>query len=204
MERPKECQNNGDTMKTGKTIKQIAEEIGVSRQAVYKKIKTEPLSTSLQGLTALVDSRLTVSVDGEKLIKQAFLQEKPSTSVNQAVNQAVNQVDSLVDSLSTKLTEVDGQKNSIISVLQTTIDTLQGQLEVKDHQLATKDKQIEQQAQIIDRLTDALKAAQQTAAAAQALHAGTIQQQLEDRKKPSQAVSGQKKGFFLEWFRKRH
>lgn len=200
MERPKECQNNGDTMKTGKTIKQIAEEIGVSRQAVYKKIKTEPLSTSLQGLTALVDSRLTVSVDGEKLIKQAFLQEKPSTSVNQAVNQ----VDSLVDSLSTKLTEVDGQKNSIISVLQTTIDTLQGQLEVKDHQLATKDKQIEQQAQIIDRLTDALKAAQQTAAAAQALHAGTIQQQLEDRKKPSQAVSGQKKGFFLEWFRKRH
>ena len=187
-------------MKTGKTIKQIAEEIGVSRQAVYKKIKTEPLSTSLQGLTALVDSRLTVSVDGEKLIKQAFLQEKPSTSVNQAVNQ----VDSLVDSLSTKLTEVDGQKNSIISVLQTTIDTLQGQLEVKDHQLATKDKQIEQQAQIIDRLTDALKAAQQTAAAAQALHAGTIQQQLEDRKKPSQAVSGQKKGFFLEWFRKRH
>ena len=50
------------------------------------------------------------------------------------------------------------------------IDTLQGQLEVKD-------RQIEQQAQTITRLTDALAAAQQTAAAAQALHAGTIKQQ---------------------------
>ena len=62
---------------------------------------------------------------------------------------------------------VDG----VISVLQATIDMLQGQLEVKD-------RQIEQQAQTIIRLTDALAAAQQTAAAAQALHAGTIQQQL--------------------------
>ena len=65
-----------------------------------------------------------------------------------------------------KTAEVDG----VVSVLQATIDTLQGQLEVKDRQL-------EQQVQTITRLTDALAAAQQTAAAAQALHAGTLQQQ---------------------------
>ena len=41
-----------------------------------------------------------------------------------------------------------------------------------------KDRQIEQQAQTITRLSDALIAAQQTAAAAQALHAGTMHQQL--------------------------
>ena len=52
-----------------KTIRQIADEIGVSKQAVFKKIKREPLSTSLQGLTATVDGRLMVEVDGEKLIK---------------------------------------------------------------------------------------------------------------------------------------
>ena len=34
-----------------KTIKEIAEEIGVSKQAVFKKMKREPLSTGLQGLT---------------------------------------------------------------------------------------------------------------------------------------------------------
>lgn len=65
-----------------KTIRQIADEIGVSKQAVFKKIKREPLSTSLQGLTATVDGRLMVEVDGEKLIKQAFskLHRQPPTT----------------------------------------------------------------------------------------------------------------------------
>ena len=110
-----------------KTIREIADEIGVSKQAVFKKIKREPLSTSLRGLTSTVDG----VVDGQ----------------------------------------VDGPVDGMIAVLQATIDTLQGQLEVKD-------RQIEQQAQTITRLSDALVAAQQTAAAAQALHAGTLQQQI--------------------------
>ena len=134
-----------------KTIRQIADEIGVSKQAVFKKIKREPLSTSLQGLTTTVDGRLMVEVDGEKLIKQAFSEITSSTTDNQLTGA----VDGLVDGASTKN------------------ETLQGQLEVKD-------RQIEQQVQTITRLTDALAAAQQTAAAAQALHAGTIKQQLSD------------------------
>ena len=149
-----------------KTIRQIADEIGVSKQAVFKKIKREPLSTSLQGLTATVDGRLMVEVDGEKLIKQAFSEIAPSTTDNQ-----LTVVDGLVDGASTPNAEKTAEVDGVISVLQATIDTLQGQLEVKD-------RQIEQQAQTITRLTDALAAAQQTAVAAQALHAGTIQQQL--------------------------
>ena len=150
-----------------KTIRQIADEIGVSKQAVFKKIKREPLSTSLQGLTATVDGRLMVEVDGEKLIKQAFSENAPSTTDNRLTGT----VDGLVDAPSTKNDEKTVAVDGVISVLQATIDTLQGQLEMKD-------RQIEQQAQTITRLTDALAAAQQTAAAAQALHAGTIQQQL--------------------------
>ena len=150
-----------------KTIRQIADEIGVSKQAVFKKIKREPLSTSLQGLTATVDGRLMVEVDGEKLIKQAFYENAPSTTDNQLTGA----VDGLVDGASTKNEEKTVAVDGVISVLQATIDMLQGQLEVKD-------RQIEQQAQTIIRLTDALAAAQQPAAAAQALHAGTIQQQL--------------------------
>lgn len=138
-----------------KTIREIADEIGVSKQAVFKKIKREPLSTSLQGLTSTVDGRLTVSVDGEKLIKQAFSAGTPSTNYQP--------VDGVVDG------QVDGPVDGMIAVLQATIDTLQGQLEVKD-------RQIEQQTQTITRLSDALVSAQQTAAAAQALHAGTLQQ----------------------------
>lgn len=138
-----------------KTIREIADEIGVSKQAVFKKIKREPLSTSLRGLTSTVDGRLTVSVDGEKLIKQAFSAGTPSTNHQP--------VDGVVDG------QVDGPVDGMIAVLQATIDTLQGQLEVKD-------RQIEQQTQTITRLSDALVSAQQTAAAAQALHAGTLQQ----------------------------
>lgn len=59
----------------------------------------------------------------------------------------------------------------VIAVLQTTIDTLQGQL-------AIKDKQIEELNARLAEVSSALVAAQQTAQAAQALHAGTIQQQL--------------------------
>lgn len=167
-----------------KTIRQIADEIGVSKQAVFKKIKREPLSTSLQGLTATVDGRLMVEVDGEKLIKQAFSEIAPSTTDNQLTGA----VDGLVDAPSTKNAEKTAEVDGVISVLQATIDTLQGQLEVKD-------RQIEQQAQTITRLTDALAAAQQTAAAAQALHAGTIQQQLitgeagTDQQEPEQKKS---------------
>ena len=43
-----------------KTIREIADEIGVSKQAVFKKIKREPLSTNLRGLTARLMARLTV------------------------------------------------------------------------------------------------------------------------------------------------
>lgn len=169
-----------------KTVRQIAEEIGVSKQAVFKKIKREPLSTGLRGLTSTVDGRLMVSVDGENLIKSAFLPQVSSPNRQP--------VDGLVDDPST---EVDGTVDGLISVLQATIDTLQGQLE-------TKDRQIEQQAQTITHLTEALSAAQQTAAAAQALHAGTMKQQLiseEDKEGRQDQEPECKKGWFSRLFR---
>ena len=171
-----------------KTIRQIADEIGVSKQAIFKKIRREPLSTSLQGLTATVDGRLMVEVDGEKLIKRAFSEIKPSTTDNQLTG--------VVDGASTKNEEKTVAVDGVISVLQATIDTLQGQLEVKDRQL-------EQQAQTITRLTDALAAAQQTAAVAQALHAGTIQKQLlagEVGAIQKETEQGEKRGLFSRIF----
>ena len=62
-----------DSVAIGKTIREIADEIGVTKQAVFKKINRQPLSTKLMGLMSTVDGRLMVSVDGEMLIKQAFL-----------------------------------------------------------------------------------------------------------------------------------
>ena len=58
-----------------KTTKEIAEEIGVSKQAVFKKMKREPLSTGLQGLTTTVDGRLIVSVDGQNRLYEILERE---------------------------------------------------------------------------------------------------------------------------------
>ena len=56
------------------------------------------------------------------------------------------------------------------------ISMLQKELDRKNEQLAVKDKQIEKLNARLAEVSLALVAAQQTAQAAQALHAGTIQQ----------------------------
>ena len=128
-----------------KTIRQIADEIGVSKTAVSKQIANLGLRSGLRknGNQFAIDERQ------ETLIKQAFLEKSQTEIENQT---------------QTKSQTENHEGSDLVFVLQATIDTLQGQLEVKDRQ--------------IEKLTEALIAAQQTAAAAQALHAGTIQQQL--------------------------
>jgi len=63
-----------------KTIPQIAEEIGVSRQAVNRKIKQEPLSTSLRNFTSTLGNVVYIDEDGQNLIKSAFIKNQMSTS----------------------------------------------------------------------------------------------------------------------------
>ncbi len=135
-----------------KTIRQIADEIGVSKTAVSKQIENLGLRSSLRKN----GNQFAIDEHQEALIKQAFFEKTQTEIENQS---------------QTKTQTENREVGDLVCVLQATIDTLQGQLEVKD-------RQIEQQAQTITRLTDALAAAQQTAVAAQALHAGTIQQQL--------------------------
>lgn len=60
------------------------------------------------------------------------------------------------------------------------IDMLQKELDRKSEQIAVKDRQIEELNARLAESSAALVAAQQTAQAAQALHAGTMQQQLID------------------------
>ena len=61
-----------------KTIREIAEEIGVTKQAIFYQMKKPPLSNTLRGLVSKENGLLTVSFDGEKLIKQAFSSDVPS------------------------------------------------------------------------------------------------------------------------------
>ena len=157
-----------------KTIRQIADEIGVSKTAVSKQIANLGLRSGLRKN----GNQFAIDEHQEALIKRAFSEKSQTEIENQTQTE-------------------NREVGDLVCVLQDTIDTLQGQLEVKD-------RQIEQQAQTITRLTDALAAAQQTAAAAQALHAGTIQQQLitgETGADQQGQEPEQKRGWFSKLFR---
>lgn len=78
----------------GKTVSEIAREIGISRQALYKRIKAEPLSSDLQPFTSRVDGILYISADGEELIISVC---SSSSRVQGRVNRADN-VDCQLDS----------------------------------------------------------------------------------------------------------
>ena len=147
-----------------KTIRQIADEIGVSKTAVNKQIANLGLRSGLRKN----GNQFAIDEHQEALIKQAFSEKSQTEIENQSQTKSQTEIE---NQSQTKSQTENHEVSDLVCVLQATIDTLQGQLEVKD-------RQIEQQAQTITRLTDALAAAQQTAVAAQALHAGTIQQQL--------------------------
>ncbi|EKJ0747799.1 RepB-like protein [Enterococcus faecalis] len=64
-----------------KTIKEIADEIGVSKQAVWQKIKKKS-SIDLRQFTSKKGNTVYVDVDGQKVIKDAFF-NKTSTKKRQ-------------------------------------------------------------------------------------------------------------------------
>ena len=132
-----------------KTIKQIADEIGVSKQAVYKRYKGK-LHTVCAPYAHTVQGVLYLSEQAETLIKQDFLQNDCSNGAH--TERSIGAV------------QEQSQEAGVVAVLQATIDTLQGQLSVKDQQ--------------IEELNARLAEVSSASVAAQALHAGTMKQQL--------------------------
>ena len=127
-----------------------------------------------------VSGVIYISVCGENLIKQAFSKEEPQTEVSGVCGN--------------QFPPDSGQVSGEFAVV---IEALKQQLEVKD-------QQIEQQQQSIKELTAALENTTGSLKAAQALHAGTMQQQLTapeaDRNEPIEYES--KKSVFKRWFGK--
>lgn len=147
-----------------KTIKQIAEELGVSKQAVHKRISREPLASRIRPSTVRRQQTIYIDVHGETLIKEAF--------EGRTVNDDNRQPSMLDDSL---------------------VDVLRRELEVKNRQIEAQAEQITnlsstlaaaQQTIKDDRQT--LETALQTAAiAAKALSDATVKPHLEtDAPKP--------------------
>lgn len=107
-----------------KTIRQIADEIGVSKQAIHQKIKkNKELSVRLQPFTSTVDGTIYIDIDGENTLKSSFLKNLDIEQVDANCKQVdVNQYEKNTD-------------ERLIEILKNTIQTLQSQLTIKDEQI---------------------------------------------------------------------
>ena len=207
-------------MPNGKTIKQIANEIGVTRQAIYKKFKlNSAVADSLKTHSFTVDKVKYYPAEGEKIIKSMFADnsDTPKGTVNLSTEKLTDELthDNLttnqVDRLSDKLTHdnlTTSQVDRLSDLFSTQLIAKDKQIEEKDRQLlekdrqlAEKDKQIAMLMEQSNNLTQALQAAQALAAADKKqllLQSGHQNEQLENPD-PSENV---KKGFFRKIFGK--
>ena len=121
-----------------KTIKEIADEIGVSKQAVWQKIKKES-SIDLRQFTSKKGNTVYVDVDGQKAIKSTF-SNKTSTKKRQ---QKVFVDDNVNDSV-----DGDSEGNGEILFLRNLVSELQSEkkelhkLLDQQQRLALQDKKL--------------------------------------------------------------
>lgn len=125
-----------------KTVKQIADELGVSKETIRRRVKQLPPTV----VTTSSNNTVLINAVGERILKQ------------------------LVPTQVQKKVPTEAPQNDTRSAIPWEV------YEDLRAQLAIKDKQIEE-------LSAALVAAQQSAQAAQALHAGTMRKQLQDGKR---------------------
>ena len=130
-------------------ITEIAAECGVSEQAVRAWCRRNHVAKDAKGSFAVSESQ-----------KSAIYQHYLGVERKQVSQPAKASCETCETS-----------ETALISMLQKELDR-------KNEQLSVKDKQIEELNARLAEVSSALVTAQQTAAAAQALHAGTMHQQL--------------------------
>ena len=121
-----------------KTIKEIADEIGVSKQAVWQKIKKES-SIDLRQFTSKKGNTVYVDVDGQKVIKNAFF-NKTSTKKRQQKVFVDDNVDNSVDDNPEGNEEILFLRN-LVSELQSEKKELHKLLD-QQQRLALQDKKL--------------------------------------------------------------
>lgn len=145
-----------------KTIKQIADEIGVSKQAIQQRLKKEPLASTCRPLLAMVGGVWQVPPEAETLILSAFSDAATSKTDKRPA------------------TLVDKQPASIDTQL---VGLLREELLLKNAQIENLNQTIRQQAKTIDNQNQTVHDLTLALNRQQALHAGTIQGQLTEKLK---------------------
>ena len=178
------------------TIKQLANQLGVSKTTISKAISV----LGLQGELKQSGNKYLLSEIQIESVKLQIENQKSQTASEKSQtasekSQTTNQ---------NALLEVLELLNKQLSIKDDQIREYQDQIRLLQEQIISKDKQIEQITAAMENTTAALTASQ-------ALHAGTIQRQLteqinskENTAPETQEQPTQKQGFFSKFFGKKN
>ena len=168
----------------GMTIKQLADQLGVSKTTISKAISALGLSNRLNRS----GNKYIISEDQTEQIKMQIANSRPQTA-NDKSQTASDKSQTASDKSQTasdksQIASDKSQTASDKSQLENQIaliELLQKQLVLLNEQLSIKDGQIKAYQEQIRILTDSLHDATVALTAEQALHAGTIQRQLTEQ-----------------------
>jgi len=108
-----------------KTIKELAEEIGISKQSLYKRIKREPLHTRLHMYVHKKGHTTYINIHGQNLIKSTIKENDCTQKPNMYTHE-----------------ELHTRPQSDTVGMQSIIDLLSKQLEEKDNQISALNKRL--------------------------------------------------------------
>lgn len=123
-----------------KTVSELAEILGVSRQAINNRVKALPdedVEKNNKGVTVVKRSGL---IKLEEIYKKTIFEDEPISE--EAKERELLEI--LVDEKNTEITRLYEQ----LKAKDKQLEALDQQLKVKDKQIAEKDKQIDQQQQL--------------------------------------------------------
>ena len=193
------------------TIKQVANELGVSKTTISKVVS----GLGFNGKLHKVGNRYMLSETQISQIKSQISQFSQNDERAKSQRTQTSQADEEVKSQRTQTSQTDEKEKIQIPLLEKQNAILQEQLSILNKQLSVKDEQIKLlQEQLIAKdvqigqITIAMESMATALTAAQALHAGTIQKQLTDHSEIADSTSDyqeqpkQKQSFFSRLFSK--
>ena len=196
----------------GTTIKQLANELGVSKPTISNVIVQLDMQDKLRRVgnryilteTQIEQIKLYLSEDNEeKIHSQSQKLIKSPKTPNSQNDIMQKQLSALYDQLAIKDKQIQMLQEQFLAqgqILQEQLATKDKQIQLLQEQLIAKDNQIGQITVAMENLTASLNAEQ-------ALHAGTIQKQLAEHSVMEQTSdteqSKQKQGFFARLFGKK-
>ena len=182
----KQCQEKSTDSKY-LSVKDFARHAGVSTQWVYKRLANE-----LQPYCKIINGVKYINVEGLMLFDRHEQRVDIANGFQSGEQELVQHFATTLQSVAKDLIN-SFQPNT--DALQDTLTTLTTQLATKDAQIAAQNEQIKYLTTMLQISQDQQAALQSALATAQALHAGSIKQQLSattasncDDKKPSKGV----------------